>query len=157
MKTLVIWMLCSNAVWAHDLKQLLGTWKTVKVVTASPIVGSDPDLDTLAGKYLYVGPKTVRVGRHSCIGPYKPIRESLAEFQEDYKLSQADVRDLNLPDPVSGYRADCIDIFLPKPGIMIFNLEGFFYRAVRVSNITQPEAEKSHNNHAETQPQHSDH
>lgn len=114
---------------AQTAEQLYGTWRVNRVVNASPVVAlSGGAASRLVGQILTLKPNQLQFARQTCQPSYRKSAESLAQITEDYEL---DAKSLDLPDPVSSFDGQCVQIFPRTQERILFTWKGYFLEAVR--------------------------
>ena len=113
-------------------EQLYGRWKVVAVTTAGPVTAiRGAEASQLVGQFLDLTPASLRFARQTCHPTYRSSAKALSEIAKAYKI---DAKSLQLPDPVLSFDADCSEIFVQKPGIIIFAWEGYLFKATKASS-----------------------
>jgi len=84
----------------------------------------------LVGEYLVLESHKVRFAGTSCDATLQETSETSAEFFEEFK---AELRPLNLPDPVKRLDGGCTEIFISASNKIVFSWKGYFLEAARAN------------------------
>lgn len=113
---------------------IFGQWTTISILDTADIAGmSDREARKLIGKRLEIGPDALKFAGESCKSPSysRSVREPAKYIREEWHARSGN---LGLPNPVTTIDAQCTDLFLTGTGRMVFNWNGFFFNAKKLTN-----------------------
>src|SRR5579883_1664544 len=125
-------MITCHAQGQTGLSALFGVWKIEKIITGADIVGlSTQQAEAFLGKRIDLHLDNLSYGDFTCNPPhYKRETMSAREFRDGYKLTNEDMRLLDLPSRITMYQTECIT-FIPRgTHQLVMEDYGIFFLAV---------------------------
>lgn len=118
---------------------IVGNWVVISNPTSANITAMPQAAATkLVGKKLTIRPKEIRFAQHKCL--VENATDSIGDAQkcigDGYKMDNADVALLGLPQNVRHIDAGCFEFYV-KPhrphDHLIFNQDGYFFEAKKLN------------------------